>query len=155
MAEAESGYSFGSWSGDVATIADANDATTTITMNGDYVITANFGQVTPQFDLIISSTAGGTVTAPGEGTFTYDQGTGVGIVAEAEEGHRFVNWTGNVDTIADVNAASTTITVNGDCSITANFEEKPTTNWLLIGGIIGAVVVVGLVILFVSRRRPA
>jgi len=152
VAEAGSGYSFGNWTGDVGTIADANDATTTITMNGDYFITANFEQVTPQFDLTISSTAGGTVTAPGEGTFTYDQGTGVNLVAEAEEGYRFVNWTGDVDAIAHVDAASTNITINDDYSITANFEEKPSINWPLIVGIIGAVVVVGLVIFFVRRR---
>jgi hypothetical protein len=152
-AEAESGYGFVNWSGDVGTIADANNATTTITMNGDYVVTANFEQVTPQFDLTISSTAGGTVTAPGEGTFTYDQGTGVNLVAGAEEGYRFVNWTGDVDAIANVDAASTSIAMNGDYSVTANFEEKPSTNWLLIGGIIGVLVVVGLVIFFVRRRK--
>jgi len=152
VAGAESGYGFVNWTGDVGTIADASDATTTIAMNGDYVITANFEQVTPQFDLTISSTAGGTVTAPGEGTFTYDEGTGVSLVAEAEEGYRFVNWTGDVGAIAHVDAASTSITMNGDYSITANFEEKPSINWPLIAGIIGAVVVVGLVIFFVRRR---
>jgi hypothetical protein len=153
LAEAESGYGFDSWTGDVGTIGDANDAATNITMNGDYVITANFEQVTPQFDLTISGTAGGTVTSPGEGTFTYDQGTGVNLVAEAEQGYRFVNWTGDVGAIAHVDAASTNITVNGDYSITANFEKNPSTNWLLIGGIIGVVVIVGLVIFFVRRRR--
>ena len=152
LAEAGSGYSFGNWTGDVGTIADANDATTTITMNGDYFITANFEQITPQFDLAISSTAGGMVTAPGEGTFTYDQGTGVNLVAEAEEGYRFVNWAGDVNAIAHVDAASTNITMNGDYSVTANFEEKPSMNWPLIGGVIGAMVVVGLVILLVRRR---
>jgi uncharacterized repeat protein (TIGR02543 family) len=152
VAEAESGYGFVNWTGDVSTIADANDATTTITMSSDYFITANFEQITPQFDLTISSTAGGTATAPGQGTFTYNQVTGVNLVAGAEEGYQFVNWTGDVSTIADVNAATTTITMNGDYSITANFEEKPSINWPLIGGIIGAVVVVGLVIFFVRRK---
>jgi hypothetical protein len=152
VAGAESGYGFVNWTGDVGTIADADDATTTITMTGDYVITANFVQVTPQFDLTISSTAGGAVTAPGEGTFTYDEGTGVNLVAQAEEGYRFVNWTGDVGAIADVDAASTSITMNGDYSVTADFEEKPSINWPLIAGIIGAVVVVGLVIFFVRRR---
>ena len=47
----------------------------------------------------------------------------VNLVAEAAEGFRFVNWTGDVETVADVNSASTTITMNGDYSITANFEE--------------------------------
>ena len=42
-----------------------------------------------------------------------------------DEGYRFVEWTGDVGTIADVYAAATTITMNGDYSITANFEEVP------------------------------
>jgi hypothetical protein len=151
VAEAEEGYRFVNWTGDIATIADVEDATTTITVSDNYSVTANFEQLTPQFDLTISSTAGGTVTAPGEGTFTYDQGTGVNLVAEAEEGYRFVNWTGDVDAIAHVDAASTNITMNSGYAITANFEEKPSINWPLIGGIIGAVVV-GLVIFFVRRR---
>jgi hypothetical protein len=153
VADAEEGYRFVNWTGDTAAIADVEDATTTITMDDSYSVIANFEQ-TPldQFGLIISSTAGGTVTAPGEGTFAYDQGTGVNLVAEAEEGHRFVNWTGDVDAIANVDAASTTITMNDNYSITANFEEKPSTNWPLIGGIIGAVVVVALVVFFARRK---
>ena len=152
VAEAEAGYGFVNWTSDIASIADVEDATTTITMNDNYSVTANFEQMSLQFDLTISRTAGGTVTAPGEGTFTYDQGTGVNLVAEAEEGYRFVNWTGDVDAIAHVDAASTNITMNSGYAITANFEEKPSINWPLIGGIIGAVVVVGLVIFFVRRR---
>jgi hypothetical protein len=156
VAEAEEGYGFVNWTGDIATIAGVEDTTTTITMNDNYLVTANFEQIPlDQFDLTISSTAGGTVTAPGEGIFTYDRGTGVNIVGEAEEGYRFVNWTGDVDAIAHVDAASTNITMNSSYAITANFEEKPSINWPLIGGIIGAVVVVGLVIFFVRRRRVA
>ena len=44
-------------------------------------------------------------------------------MAMAEEGYRFVKWTGDVDTIADVYTAATNITMNGDYSIMANFEE--------------------------------
>ncbi len=40
--EAEEDYGFTHWSGDVATIADTSSATTSITMNGHYLITANF-----------------------------------------------------------------------------------------------------------------
>ena len=75
---------------------------------------------TPQYDLTIASTTGGSVTTPGEGTFTYDEGTVVNLVATPDAGYEFVNWTGDVDTIADVNDA-TTITMNGDYTITANF----------------------------------
>jgi hypothetical protein len=42
VAEAEQGYSCVSWTGDVSTIADVSEATTNITMNGDYSITASF-----------------------------------------------------------------------------------------------------------------
>ena len=71
--------------------------------------------------LAITSTEGGSVTTPGEGAFTYDEGTVVDLTAEAKEGYRFVSWTGSVGTIADVNAAATNITMNGSCFITANF----------------------------------
>jgi hypothetical protein len=126
VAEAEEGYHFVNWTGDVDTIANVNAATTTITMNGDYEINANFIAIPiVQYDLTISSTVGGSVTTPGEGAFPYDEGTVVDLVAEAEEGYHFVNWTGDVDTIANVNATATTITMNSDYEINANFEQIP------------------------------
>jgi len=124
VAEAEEGYSFVNWTGDVGTIANVDDASTTITMNGDYSVTANFVKTVIHYDLTISSTHGGSVTIPGEGTFSYDEGTVVSLVAEtAGTGWLFVNWTGDVGTVANVNAASTTITMNGDYTITANFVD--------------------------------
>jgi hypothetical protein len=54
------------------------------------------------YALAIASTEGGSVTTPGQGAFTYGEGTVVNLVAEAEEGYHFVNWTGDVETIADV-----------------------------------------------------
>jgi hypothetical protein len=74
-----------------------------------------------QYKLTISSTEGGSVTTPGEGNFTYDEGTVVNLVAEPQEGQRFVRWTGDVWTMGDVNNASATVTMRGDYSITANF----------------------------------
>jgi len=124
IAEPEEGYRFVNWTGDVDDIADVQAATTTITIKGDSTITANFEEI-PRYDLAISSTASGSVTGPGEGTFTYYEGTAVDLIAEPEEGYRFVNWTGDVDDIADVQAAATTITIKGDSTITANFEEIP------------------------------
>jgi hypothetical protein len=73
-----------------------------------------------QYNLTMSSTEGGEVTTPGEGTFTYSYGTGVNLVAEAEEGYYFVNWTGDIGTIS-CQCRSTTITMQGDYEITANF----------------------------------
>ena len=45
------------------------------------------------------------------------------LVAEAYAGYLFDGWTGGVGTIADVNAAITTITMNGDYAITAKFLD--------------------------------
>ena len=71
--------------------------------------------------LTVSTTAGGKVIAPGEGTFAYPVGAVVDLIAEAEEGYRFACWTGDVDTLADPYAPVTTITMEGDYSIIANF----------------------------------
>ena len=76
------------------------------------------------YSLAISSSEGGEVTNPDEGAFIHDEGEVVSLVAEADGGYRFVNWTGDVDTITNVNAASTTITMNADYSITAKFEQE-------------------------------
>jgi hypothetical protein len=123
VATPDSGYQFVNWTGDVGTIANVNAASTTITMSGDYSISANFERVPAgQFGLTTRSIVGGSVTVPGEGTFAYNAGTVVNLVATPGSGYRFVNWTGDVGTIANVNAASTTVTMNGDYSITANFE---------------------------------
>ncbi len=123
VAEADEGYPFLNWTGDVATIADVNAAITTITMNNNYTITANFVEI-PQYELTVSSTCGGSVTTPGEGSYSYDEGEVVNLVAEADASYRFVNWTGDGGTIADINAATTTITINGDYSIKANFVRQ-------------------------------
>jgi uncharacterized repeat protein (TIGR02543 family) len=42
IAVPNSGYVFGGWTGDTATIADPTDATTTITISGNYSITATY-----------------------------------------------------------------------------------------------------------------
>ena len=76
------------------------------------------------YDLTVNSATGGSVINPGEGTFPYDGGSLVNIVASPNPCYQFVNWTGDVDTVGDVTAAATTITMNGDYSITANFEPN-------------------------------
>jgi len=76
------------------------------------------------YDLTISSTEGGDVTTPGEGIYTYDDGKVVNLIATPDAGYYFVNWTGDVDTIGDSNAATTTITCYDDYSIIANFAQS-------------------------------
>jgi hypothetical protein len=79
------------------------------------------GCVPTQYHLTVSSTEGGSVIAPGEGTFTYNEGKVVRLRARSALGYGFSEWTGDVATINTVNSFSTTIIMNGDYSITANF----------------------------------
>jgi len=88
------------------------------------LIAGTVGCTLAQYTLRIDSTEGGVVTRPGEGTFDRIEETEVPLVAKPDNGYRFVNWTGDVDTIANVTAASTSITMDGDYSITANFAVE-------------------------------
>jgi hypothetical protein len=122
-AQADELYHFVDWTGDVAAIGNPQAASTNITMTDSYSITANFELDTGWYSLTIGSTSGGSVTEPGQGTFVYQGGNIVNLIAQPDEGYNFVKWTGDVDTIADINAAQTTIAMNSFCSITANFES--------------------------------
>jgi uncharacterized repeat protein (TIGR02543 family) len=145
VATPATGYQFVNWTGDVGTIVNTNAASTTITMDGDYSITANFEQIpSEQFGLTISSTAGGSVTVPGEGAFSCDVGVVVILMATPASGYLFVNWTGDVGTIANVNAAITTITMNDDYSITAKFEEIPEYDLTIASTAGGSVTIPGV-----------
>jgi hypothetical protein len=127
VAAADDDYYFVRWTGDTGTIADVYAASTAITIEGDYTVTAEFGfdpQELIEYDLTISSTTGGSVTTPGEGVFLYGGETVVNLAAEADDCYEFVGWTGDVDTMADSYAAETTITMNDNYSVTANFERS-------------------------------
>ena len=78
----------------------------------------------PQCTLTTSSTTGGSVTTPGEGAYPYEQGTDVNIVATADPNYHFVEWTGTGVTAgkaADPCSAATTITMDADYIVQANF----------------------------------
>lgn len=74
-----------------------------------------------QYTLTISSSSCGYVSRPGEGVFVYDEGTVVELVANAVGESSFIEWTGDVSTVANVKDADTTITMYGDYAITATF----------------------------------
>jgi hypothetical protein len=109
-------WTFDHWSGDIS----GSDNPTSVTMDSSKSVVAHFA--IDQYNLTINSTAGGDVTMPGEGTFTCNVSEVVVLVAAADAGYHFVNWTGDVGTIGNVDAASTNITMNGNYSITANFK---------------------------------
>ena len=106
------------------TIADINADRTTITMQDSYSITANFKSWRPEpvALLVVSSSEGGSVTDPGEGIFECPLGIEVSLVAEARSGYQFTNWSGHVNAIEDLDAASTSIIMDNSYSVTANFQ---------------------------------
>jgi parallel beta-helix repeat protein/predicted outer membrane repeat protein len=121
----QAGSEFVGWTGsavDAGNVADPNEASTTVFMDSDYTVRANFR--IDAAELIISSTTGGSVSKPGEGTFLYDPGTTVSIQAVAQMDHSFIGWSGTaVDAgmVANPGAASTTLTVDNDHTLQANF----------------------------------
>jgi hypothetical protein len=122
----DSGYQFVKWSGDVGT-DDVRASRIIVTVNGDYFIMARFEIPPPvRYSLSMLSAPGGSVTSPGKGTYVYDKGTEVNLVAKPAVGYVFARWSGNVGTITDVSAPSTNITMNGNYYICANFWEART-----------------------------
>ena len=119
------------------TIADPGSASTTVTINGDGTVTAHFA--IDQRTLTTSSTAGGTVSTPGIGSFQYDHGTTADVLATPQANHHFVNWTGTaVDAgkVTDTFSASTTVTADADYGLQANFaiEKRTLTTSATSGG---------------------
>jgi uncharacterized repeat protein (TIGR02543 family) len=68
---------------------------------------------TPQFDLVVNASVGGSVSSPGG---TYDEGTSVTITASPIEGYEFTGWSGSNETSNVVS-----INLNANITLTANF----------------------------------
>jgi lysophospholipase L1-like esterase len=78
--------------------------------------------------LTISSTTGGSVTNPGEGDFLFFNDPNATITAMPDLYYHFDVWTGTaVDAgkVADPCAASTTVLVDANYTVVANFEAEP------------------------------
>ncbi len=131
VATADLHYHFVNWTGTAVTagkVASPTSATTTVTMDGSYTLIANFSA--DELTLTTSSGAGGSVTTPGEGTFTYAYGTSVPVVATADLHYHFVNWTGTAVTagkVASPTSATTTVTMDGSYTLIANFSADELT----------------------------
>ena len=79
-------------------------------------------------EMTVSSSAGGSVTTPGEGTFEYQSGQVVCLEVEADDGYRFVRWEGtavDADKLnPDATDPSACVTVDGNYTLTAVFEPR-------------------------------
>ena len=108
-------------------VAEADDEDSDSVTKEDYVTvrTPDPGPVT----LFMESTTDGSVTGPSEGLSYWGVDRVVALRAVADPGYEFTSWTGQVDTVADTSAAATTITMNSNKIIKANFsatEPLPT-----------------------------
>ena len=72
-----------------------------------------------QYTLTVTSAEGGTVSTEGG---TYDEGTEVTIIVNANDGYRFDGWEGN-----DSTSESLTITLNSNINLIANFKAIDTS----------------------------
>ena len=134
VATAQGCYEFVNWTGDVSTVADTSDPTTTITVKGDYTVQANFAPIGPA--LLISSSAGGSVIVPGEGSHIYGQFTYEVLVAEFDPGYSFAGWSGTAVDAGKVfisNARLITVCVEGAYTLQANFTQTTYTLTLSSG----------------------
>ncbi|MDR2084923.1 MAG: T9SS type A sorting domain-containing protein [Bacteroidales bacterium] len=111
---ANEGYEFVNWT------ENGNQVSTNLnysfTVNRNRILKANFVEIFT-LELIANPINGGTVYGHG----TYYLSNEVTIMAVAEEGFEFVNWTENGNVIST--SYSHTIFINESRSITANFNE--------------------------------
>jgi len=81
----------------------------------------------PPYTVTIAANGNGT-TNPPVGIYNYETKTSIALSARADNGHRFVGWTGDVAVLADPFSPSTNITIDNNCSIYANFvPDDPET----------------------------
>jgi len=131
VAVPDGGSTFLGWTGtavEAGKVADPGSAETTVTVDGSYTLQANFeGGGSPEYKLTVSAGAGGSVLTPGEGVFTYDGATTVSLAASTYTGYRFSRWTGTAvgaGKVASPTSASTTVTVDGNYSVRAEFVRS-------------------------------
>jgi uncharacterized repeat protein (TIGR02543 family) len=111
-ATANSGYVFDYWSGS----ASGTSSTTTVVMDAHKSVTAHFAPQAQTYTLTTSvSPSGAGSVSPSGGE--YDAGSSVSLSATAASGYAFDYWSGS----ASGTSSSTTIVMDSDKSVTANF----------------------------------
>ncbi len=115
-ADAAAGYEFVNWTGDVA---DPNSATTTVAMDDNKTVTANFVQL--NYTMTVNADANGSVTLDPSGG-TYASGTVITLTPVPNTGFQFSTWSGaNAGDIVNTGGVYS-IVMNGDKTITAEFS---------------------------------
>jgi len=117
QATADTGYQFGSWSGDVS----SNSPSISLAVNGNENVAANFVATPAVYTLTLNGVNGsakvnGTVH-PLPWTEAFAAGASVSLKAVADPGYRFSGWSGSLTGTTN----QTTIVMTASKSITANF----------------------------------
>lgn len=113
-AAANTGYTFDHWSGD----ASGSSTVTTVTMTGNKSVTAHFTLSVYTLTITVEPAAGGSVTAdPGP---PYNYNDVVTLTATANPGYTFDHWSGDASGESPV----TTVTMNGNKTVTAHFTQN-------------------------------
>ena len=123
-----SGYTFGSWIGDVPA-GHETDNPVTIPMDVNKSITADFNMIPGNYGLTINPALGGT-TIPEPGDYAYAPGTEVLITASPDAGNSFLYWSGDV-TSGHENDNPLSITMDANKSLTPHFSF-PSKSWTLM-----------------------
>ncbi len=116
------GKGFEKWTGDTTNVANVNAPETTVTMKSDTEVTATFEDLT--YTLTVHN---------GTGSGTYTHGQAATIRATVPDDKQFKAWTGDTASVANLNAAETTVTVRADTEVTATFEPIRHTLTVLNG----------------------
>lgn len=120
------GFIFVYWDGTKhASIADSNSSSTTVTLTNDATVTAHFAVEGTSVTMKMTanpSRAGKTV--PSKGSYSVEIGESQTIEAIPAEGYLFSSWTVTAKAnITDPESSITTVRLNGNATITANFVK--------------------------------
>jgi len=113
-AEADYGWSFSHWSGDL----NSSHNPEIITMTDNKTVTAHFTQSFVNYTLNVSIVGSGLVELNPTGGI-YPNNTVVNITAVADPGWSFSHWSGDLNGINN----PVTITINSDKTVTAHFTQ--------------------------------
>lgn len=125
-AQPDQHYVFVEWTGDTDTINDVTQAQTTLTIEGDYEISAVFELEYEFYELIVEIKGEGEVSIspnPDSTMDKYQEGTYVYLTANPDDGWVFSHWEGDV-LEGDEEYYSISIVMDSDKSLTAHFVEE-------------------------------
>ncbi len=146
------GHMFDKWSGQTSTMANINEANTSLIMPaGPITVVAQYARIPiPKYTLR---------TLSGTGTGEYQAGTIVPLMAATvPAGQMFDCWVGQVSTVGNVNYANTTLTMPAaDVTVQATYKPipEPTYDLTVINGLGSGTFTAGANVIIMANVPPA